>query len=112
MRRPVSACLFVLALAGTALCGPTLKELDQDAGKKKELDKGRKALDKYFKTESDLKKGRKSALAGAMDEARDEFLAWLASTGTTMGLDLRAQPDVVIDLIDGQRLKYRGPSTT
>ncbi len=107
MRRPVLACLFALALAGTALCGPTLEELDQDAVKKKELDKGRKVLDRYFKAESEQRKGGgKASLVSAKAAAQAEFLQWLGTTAGSMGLDLSAEPDLVIQMIDKARIKY------
>jgi hypothetical protein len=106
MRRPILALLFPLALAGTALSGPTLDELQQDAAKKKELDKGYKALDKYFKAEAEQKKSNKAALARTQAEGQEEFLKWLAGTQETMGIDLQAQPEVVIDMLDRARIKY------
>jgi hypothetical protein len=103
-----SACLLVLALAGVALPAPTLDELSQDPPKKKEIEKGRKILDKYFKAEAEqLKGGRnQAAQAGAQRAAQAEFLAWLAATPATLGTDLGAQPDSVIQMLDEQRIPY------
>ncbi len=106
MRRPVFVCLCALALAGTAFSGPTLEALAQDPAKNKELEKGRKALDKYFKAEADQSKGGKGA-AGAKATAQEEFLKWLDATAASpIGLDLRGQPDIVIQMLDNARIKY------
>jgi hypothetical protein len=106
MRRPFLVCLFALALAGTAFSGPTLDELLKDAAKKKELDKGLKALDKYFKAEVEQRKGAGKG-ASAKAAAQAEFLQWLGTTaGTAIGIDLRAQQDTVIQMIDLARIKY------
>lgn len=107
MRRPFLCCLFALSLAGTAFSGPTLEEIEQDAGKKRELEKGKKALDKYLKAEFEQKKaGAKAALANAKAEAQEEFLDWLGTTPQGLGLDMRTQPDLVIQMIDQARIKY------
>jgi len=109
MRSAALAALLALALVSPALCAPTLDELRQDSAKKKELDRGSKILDKYFKAESELAKGGRRAAANAADqaEAQTEFLAWLAATGDSpIGLDLRGQPDVVVDMLDEARVKY------
>jgi len=105
MIRPLTALLLSLAFVGEALAGPTLEELQQDSAKKKELDKGAKILDKYFSEEVKQQKSRKPSTKG-QDEAQDEFLKWLAGTGESMGVDLRGQTEVVIDLIDQARIKY------
>src|SRR5512134_1776278 len=104
MRRPILALIFPLALAGTAFGAPTLDELLQDTAKKKELEKGLKALDKYFKAEADQKKNNKAART--QTEAQEEFLKWLAGTQESLSVDLRAHPEVVIDMLDRQRIPY------
>ncbi len=105
MRSPVFVCLLALAFAGTAFSGPTLDALAQDPVKKKELEKGYKALDKYFKAEAEQNKGGKGA--GAKAAAQEEFLKWLQGTGgSPIGLDLRGQPDIVIQMLDNARIKY------
>ncbi len=107
MRRPFLACLFGLALAGTALCGPTLEELDKEPGKKKELDKGRKWLKEYFKIELEQRKvGAKAGLANDKAEAQEEFLKWLSTTPAGLGFDMRAAPDLVIQMIDKERIAF------
>lgn len=108
MRRPLFCSLFALAFAGTALAGPTLDDLAKDPAKKKELDKGAKALENYFKAEAEQAKGGgKAAAAGAaMVEAQEKFLEWLGTTTGSVGLDLRGQPDIVIQMMDRARLKY------
>jgi hypothetical protein len=108
MRIVTIASYALLALAGAAFCMPTFEEEYQDTAKKKELDKGLKALDKYFKAEADIAKGgRKQASAQvAQEAAQTEFLEWLAATKDTLGSDKRAEPDYVIDMIDAARVKY------
>ncbi len=106
MRRSIPALLLPLALAGAAVAAPTLDELLQDGSKKKELDKGFKALDRYFKNEAEQKKSSKPALAREQAAGQEEFLKWLAATGQTPLGDLRPQPDVVIDMLDRARIKY------
>jgi hypothetical protein len=106
MRRRILALLFPLGFAGTALSGPTLDELQQDAAKKKELDKGYKALDKYFKAEAEQKKSSKAALAREQALGQEEFLKWLAGTQESLGVDLRSEPEVVIDMLDRARIPY------
>jgi hypothetical protein len=97
----------VFCLAGTAFSGPTLEELDKDPAKKKEIEKGRKALDKYFKAEFDQKKaGSKANLANQKAEAQEEFLEWLATTAQGLGTDLRSRPDIVIQMLDERRIPY------
>jgi hypothetical protein len=99
--------VLALLLAAPALALPSLDELDADPAKRKELDRGRKALDKYFKAEFEQRKGAKAALATAIAAAEAEFLQWLGTTaGTVVGIDLRGQPDIVIDLLDWGRRKY------
>jgi hypothetical protein len=102
MKRSTLALLFPLVLAGTALSAPTLDELLQDGTKKKELDKGFKALDKYFKAEAE--KSNKSARA--QTDAQEEYLKWLAGTAETPLGDLQGQPEIVFDMLDRARIKY------
>jgi hypothetical protein len=106
MTRRFLALLLPLAIAGSAFGGPTLDELLADAAKKKEIDKGLKILDKYFKAEAAQKKSSKASFANDQIEAQADFLKWLAGTPGAIGIDLRGQPDVVIDMMDRQRIGY------
>jgi hypothetical protein len=106
MKRPILALLFSVALGGTTLCAPTLDEIIQDPARKTEVDKGFKALDKYFKAEADQKKSSKAALARQQADAQEEYLKWLAGTPETLGTDLRAHPEVVVDMLDRARIGY------
>jgi hypothetical protein len=107
MRRRILALLFPVAFAGTAFgADPTLDQLLQDPAKKKEIEKGYKSLDKYFKNEAEQKKSSKPALARAQAEGQEEFLKWLATSPEALGVDLRAHPDIVIDMLDRARVGY------
>jgi len=106
MRRPVFVCVLALAMAGTAFSGPTIETLKQDPAKRKEIEKGEKILDKYFNAEAEQNKGGKGA-TGKKAAAQDEYLSWLEGTGTgPIGLDLRGQVDIVIQMLDNARIKY------
>lgn len=100
-------CLF--AFAAVAPASPTLDELTADPAKKKVLDKGSKILEDYFKAEAEyLKPNQKKqgAYKLKMDDARREFLEWLAGTEAAVGVDLRKEANVVIQMLDEARLKY------
>jgi len=111
--RSIFAVFLSVALTGVALAQdpapakngpPTLDELLQDSAKKKELLKGQKILEQYFKYEADTRKSNRSANKQA--EAEEDFLAWLAGTQDSVGVDLRGCPDVVIDMLDRARINY------
>ncbi|HEX5136819.1 MAG TPA: hypothetical protein VFY93_07605 [Planctomycetota bacterium] len=111
--RSILAAFLPLALLGTALAedpaspktaSPTLADLLQDTAKKKEIAKALKMLDQYFKAEADEKKSNRNANKQA--EAEEDFLGWLAGTADSVGMDLRAHPDIVIDMLDQARIKY------
>ena len=104
MRRPVLTSLFALAFAGAAFSGPTLDELAKDPAKKKELDKGAKLLEKFFKLEAEQEKGGKASLVHEKAATQTQFLEWLGTTGTGVGLDLRGQTDIVIQMLDRARI--------
>jgi len=77
--------------------------------KRKILKEGPGLLEDFFKADAQLARARPRERAGWATNrarARDDFLAWLDSTQETLGIDLRARTDAVLELIDAARAKY------
>ena len=103
-------CLAILTVAMLAPAGHSdelFDKLTADVSKGKAIKNGMKALEIFFRYDSEMRGGGRKATAaiGKRAKALTVLLEWLDETETTLGTDLRKQHKTVLEFAERARAK-------
>ena len=103
MRLAVLALLLALPAPLAAASDAEFDKFFGDASRQKALKEGFRPLKKYFKLTAMVDAG-KTKYETARDKEMSRFLKWLDGTEKSLGLDLRANPFLLLEIFDRARI--------